>query len=109
MADSIFGEEVPLFTTSSGKTLEIKVCDTEEETLALLKEALMGNSTVAAALAALAHSTQVANPVNTAKLRNITDVFDPSSVGIWIDPIDSTASYIQGHPGKFRDGIVESS
>ena len=40
---------------------------------------------------------------------SINGAFDASSVGVWIDPIDSTASYIACKPPVFDSGICTNS
>lgn len=107
IADFIRGEENNKLTNTLGETVIVDVKETEEETAALLAKVLDGNMRAAGLLASCVHN-------------NVTISFDLdvdevnvelplSDMGIWIDPIDSTAEYIYGnnsasHPSGIHEG-----
>lgn len=95
------GEESNKFTNSLGETVCVEVQSTQEQTARLLERVLDGNSAAAAKLAQIVHSNpEVAEDTDLASC----PVARVSSLGIWIDPIDSTSEYISGKWGDEEEG-----
>lgn len=69
---------------TSGESVAVEVCDTEEETAALLATVLDGNHTAASLLARAIHQNPETIDTSTEAL---TVPLRPSELGIWIDPI----------------------
>ncbi|KAF4533199.1 hypothetical protein B566_EDAN001741 [Ephemera danica] len=94
IADNIKGEESNMFTNTLGESISVQVQDLEEETSALLCKVLDGDKKAADLLAKEVHQdVQVNDILNNLKSHNDLPL---DTLGIWIDPIDSTAEYIQG-------------
>ncbi|XP_029460767.1 inositol polyphosphate 1-phosphatase [Rhinatrema bivittatum] len=90
---NIFGEEANQFTNEMGDVITVTVCPTEEETADLLTQVLNGKEVAAEVLARVVHQDiPVTDPVLDAVKLDIP----PDSLGIWVDPIDSTHQYIKG-------------
>ncbi|XP_055677836.1 inositol polyphosphate 1-phosphatase [Lutzomyia longipalpis] len=101
MKDNIRGEESSTFTNTLGETITVEVCDSLEETANLLEKVLNGNKLVADLLAAEVH-----RDIKTDEGQCIEDLggeIVACDVGIWVDPIDATAEYVQG---KERPTVV---
>ncbi|XP_054280735.1 inositol polyphosphate 1-phosphatase-like [Macrosteles quadrilineatus] len=90
----IYGEESNEFSCLDGETIELKVCISEEKTAQQLLR-IVGDEKVANLLACLVHS----KPEFPDDLEIPTDVtcLPLEEIGIWIDPIDSTAEYINAN------------
>ncbi|XP_014662184.1 PREDICTED: inositol polyphosphate 1-phosphatase-like [Priapulus caudatus] len=102
IAERIFGEESNKFTNTKGETIRVDVKNTEEETCELLAKVLDGNMEAACLLAVAVHK-EVRMKVD---LNNVTIQLPLKDLGVWIDPIDSTAEYISGDCGvKAVNGI----
>ncbi|XP_059812336.1 inositol polyphosphate 1-phosphatase [Hypanus sabinus] len=103
LASHIAGEESNHFENGLGETIIVKVCKTEQETAELISKVLDGNLKAANLLAKCIHEdVHIDGPV-LGKL-NIDIPMD--TIGIWVDPIDSTNQYIKGQlEEKFNSGI----
>ncbi|XP_041367669.1 inositol polyphosphate 1-phosphatase-like [Gigantopelta aegis] len=101
----IHGEESSIFTNTLGETVVVQLKNSVEETKTLLCDVLNGNSVAAGLLAEAVHSSISASMKST--FRHVTGEIPISDVCVWIDPIDSTAQYIQGQVGCPNEfGIV---
>ncbi|XP_022911286.1 inositol polyphosphate 1-phosphatase [Onthophagus taurus] len=90
ITDSIFGEENNVFENKLGEKICVKVLKTAEETKKLLIKVLNNDEEAADLLAEIIHEEidlKIDLPIIS---ENIEDF------AIWIDPIDSTAEYING-------------
>ncbi|XP_012524673.1 inositol polyphosphate 1-phosphatase isoform X4 [Monomorium pharaonis] len=88
------GEETNVFSNTMGESIFVEVCSCSKDTTQLLTK-VMGNDAVAAELLA----TEVHKDVQLSDVPIVLDIpndFDINvdDLGIWIDPIDSTADYI---------------
>lgn len=93
LEDKIFGEESNEFTNALGEMIVLRLCPTEEETAELLSKVLNGNQLAAGALAKVVHEdVAFADPA----LDSVQVTIPHDTLGIWVDPIDSTHQYIQG-------------
>ncbi|KAK3591996.1 hypothetical protein CHS0354_031501 [Potamilus streckersoni] len=102
---SIHGEESNKFTNTLGESVSVSIKLTREETSSLLTTVLNDDKTAADLLSAVVHSpVHISQHLNS----NILDLtLAVEDIGVWIDPIDSTAQYIQGQVGKMNlDGLV---
>lgn len=94
IAPHIKGEESNQFTNTLGETVVVEVKPTVEETTELLAKVLDGNMGAARLLATAVHqNVEVEMDDNLRTLKSDTAI---GNLGIWIDPIDSTAEYISG-------------
>ncbi|KAL3832673.1 hypothetical protein ACJMK2_024295 [Sinanodonta woodiana] len=102
---SIHGEESNKFTNTLGESVSVSIKLTREETSSFLATVLNDNKTAADLLSAVVHSpVHISQHLNSDLLDTVLTVED---IGIWIDPIDSTAQYIQGQVGQMNpDGLV---
>ncbi|KAF7993175.1 hypothetical protein HCN44_006235 [Aphidius gifuensis] len=95
IAKMVRGEETNVFSNTLGTSVIVEVCSTCIETSNLLSQVLDNDEYTANLLATEIHRdisiTEVPNhdDLNTYELN-----IDVNDVGIWIDPIDSTADYI---------------
>ncbi|XP_031829066.1 inositol polyphosphate 1-phosphatase isoform X2 [Nomia melanderi] len=96
LAKVLQGEENNIFSNAVGETVIIKVCSTIEETVQLLAKVMDSDITTAELLAAEVHKDieLLDVPINT-ELSLDFDI-NVDDLGIWVDPIDSTADYIHG-------------
>ncbi|GAB0092445.1 inositol polyphosphate 1-phosphatase [Sergentomyia squamirostris] len=101
LKENIRGEESSTFTNSLGETITVEVGDSLEETANLLEKVLYGNKLVADLLAGEVHRDITTE--DAAKIEGLDVEISSADVGIWVDPIDGTAEYIQG---KARDTAV---
>ncbi|XP_035687917.1 inositol polyphosphate 1-phosphatase-like [Branchiostoma floridae] len=90
----IHGEEDNTFTNQLGETVTVQVQPSLQQTADLLCTVLDGNKHAAALLAEAVH-WDVAMEMDE-RLTAATMDISVESLGIWIDPIDSTAEYIRG-------------
>lgn len=107
LGKGVRGEESNKFTSSHGETICVEVQSTKEETTRLLERVLDGNIAAASKLALIVHSNpEVCEDTELSSC----PVACVSSLGIWIDPIDSTSEYISGKWGDEDEGsgIVSS-
>ncbi|KAL8622398.1 hypothetical protein ACOMHN_041726 [Nucella lapillus] len=108
MKGSIFGEESNQFTNALGESTTIHLCDTQQQTSQLLKDILDDNEEAALLLSQVVHSKAETAP-SIEHLDTLQHACMPSDdVGIWIDPIDSTAQYISGQEGQLDGSGVTS-
>nr|XP_012632354.1 inositol polyphosphate 1-phosphatase isoform X2 [Microcebus murinus] len=91
------------FVFTLGEKITLRLCSTEEETVELLSKVLNGNKLASEALAKVVHQ-DVAFTDPT--LDSIEIHIPQDSLGIWVDPIDSTYQYIKGFADvKSNQGI----
>ncbi|XP_076460950.1 inositol polyphosphate 1-phosphatase-like [Babylonia areolata] len=106
MEGSIFGEESNQFTNALGDSTTIHLCATQEQTTQLLKDILDDDEEAASLLSHVVHSQVEAAP-SIEHLEMLHTSIPADDVGIWIDPIDSTAQYISGQVGQVdKDGVT---
>ncbi|XP_020299360.1 inositol polyphosphate 1-phosphatase isoform X2 [Pseudomyrmex gracilis] len=94
LAKLVQGEETNVFSNTLGESIIVDVCSCSEDTAQLLTK-VMGNDAVAAELlAAEVHKdVQLSDVPVELDIPNDFDI-NVDDLGIWIDPIDSTADYI---------------
>lgn len=104
----IYGEESNLFTNTLGETICVQVQSTQEATSHLLMRVLDGNRSAADLLARAVHSPVTSVATNTEEeMVLVPDMeLNIDQLGIWIDPIDSTASYIKGVEETKQQGQI---
>ncbi|OWF39353.1 inositol polyphosphate 1-phosphatase-like [Mizuhopecten yessoensis] len=104
---SIYGEESNTFTNAVGETITVEIQATKQQTIGLLNQVLDGNEHAADLLAKEAHESVVVDIVGgLVKLVGLE--VDVDDIGVWIDPIDSTAQYIGGLHGTKDDSGMAS-
>ncbi|XP_071550255.1 inositol polyphosphate 1-phosphatase isoform X2 [Panulirus ornatus] len=103
LGDYVQGEESAEFTNTLGEKIIVQICDTQQETAVLLSKVLDGNSEAADILATVVHSDISWTP-EPELVEKIPDL-PIESLGIWIDPIDSTGEYVKGESGTNRGDI----
>lgn len=91
---SIKGEEGNKFENKLGESVTVEITDDPNDTKALLLKVLDGNEIAAEALTEEIHKSVSTDEAE--KLPEIVASIDITKVGIWIDPIDGTAEYING-------------
>lgn len=97
LAKVVQGEENNTFSNAVGETIVVQVCPTIEETVQLLAKVMDSDIATAELLAAEVHrDIQFLDIPIVAELPFDFHV-DINELGIWIDPIDSTADYINGN------------
>ncbi|KAB0362965.1 hypothetical protein FD754_007121 [Muntiacus muntjak] len=106
LGERIFGEESNEFTNDLGEKIIMRLCPTEEETVALLSKVLNGNKLASEALAKVVHQdVSFSDPA----LESVEVSIPQDILGIWVDPIDSTYQYIKGSADtKPTQGIFPS-
>ncbi|KAK5650036.1 hypothetical protein RI129_001065 [Pyrocoelia pectoralis] len=110
LKDSIKGEEDNLFCNTIGEKIIVQVQSDVALTANLLQTVLNDDNVAAKLLAEEVHKSISLEDVDVS-LNNIKDVeLDYRQLGIWIDPIDSTAEYINakeviGDYGIFASGL----
>lgn len=105
IGENIYGEESNKFTNTLGESVTIKVQQTVEKTKNLLASVLDENKEAADILAKIVHSE--VSVCDTCSTQNLDQNLIVENLGVWIDPIDSTAQYIQGQVGERTDtGLV---
>ncbi|GFR04743.1 inositol polyphosphate 1-phosphatase [Trichonephila clavata] len=92
LTSNIQGEEQNSFQNSLGESILVELSDSEEDTVALLSQVFDGKDHIARSLATAAHSKDLA----CEKQYSSSCCIPADSIGIWIDPIDATAEFIQG-------------
>ncbi|XP_006608019.1 inositol polyphosphate 1-phosphatase [Apis dorsata] len=96
LAKVVQGEETNTFSNAMGESIIVGICSTSEETTQLLAKVMGSDIAIAELLATEVHKdVQFLDIPIVAKLPVDFDV-DINDLGIWIDPIDSTADYING-------------
>ncbi|XP_078321043.1 inositol polyphosphate 1-phosphatase-like isoform X1 [Crassostrea virginica] len=97
---SIYGEESNRFTNVLGESISVQLCEDQDATARLLCRCpemcsvLDDNMAAATMLARVAHEQVVMDAGS--KLQEVNAELDLDDLGVWIDPIDSTAQYISG-------------
>ncbi|KAK4881704.1 hypothetical protein RN001_005023 [Aquatica leii] len=111
LKNCIKGEEDNIFCNAIGETVIVQIEEDVNATANILKKVLNGDDIAAALLAEEVHRKVSLNDINTTVdfLPKSVDL-DYKSLGIWIDPIDSTAEYINaqeviGVHGIFTSGL----
>ncbi|VCX20569.1 unnamed protein product, partial [Gulo gulo] len=106
LGKKVLGEESNEFTNDLGEKMIVRLCPTEEETAELLSRVLGGNKSASEALARVVHQdVTFGDPALDAVEVNIPQ----DTLGIWVDPIDSTYQYIKGSADiKSNQGIFPS-
>ncbi|XP_046396460.1 inositol polyphosphate 1-phosphatase [Ischnura elegans] len=94
IAAYIKGEESNTFTNTLGESITVEVKDCPGETSSMLCKVLDGNENAANLLAAEVHK-EIRLEEDFSRLSDFPSL-PISELGIWIDPIDSTAEYISG-------------
>ncbi|XP_076290853.1 inositol polyphosphate 1-phosphatase [Lasioglossum baleicum] len=96
LSKEVRGEENNIFSNAMGETITIKVCSTIKETTKLLAKVMDNDSTTAELLAIEVHKD--IESLDLPVVAEVPSDFDinVADLGIWIDPIDSTADYIHG-------------
>ncbi|EZA60137.1 hypothetical protein DMN91_010032 [Ooceraea biroi] len=88
------GEETNVFKNAANETIIVEVCPCCEDTAKLLAR-VMNDDVAARLLATEVHKDVQFSDVSTDVKEIPTDLeIDMNDIGIWIDPIDSTADYI---------------
>ncbi|XP_018572429.1 inositol polyphosphate 1-phosphatase [Anoplophora glabripennis] len=102
----ILGEENNTFENKLGEKICVEIKNTEEETSNLLETVLNGDHIAATLLAAEVHKEIHIEDIKT----NLTEKFHIvlEKLGIWIDPIDCTAEYINGSEGEKIENIYRN-
>ena len=100
LKEDIFGEESNKFTNTLGESVQVRVCDTQNDTSKLLSKVLDGRQSAADILAKLVHSDISPTDDIEESLKKVPDEddFNIDDYGIWIDPI-----------GKFDFIFIRSS
>ncbi|XP_069111278.1 inositol polyphosphate 1-phosphatase-like [Argopecten irradians] len=102
---SIYGEESNTFTNAVGESITVEIQTTKQQTTDLLSKVLDGNERAADLLAREAHeSVAVTVGIEPEKLGCLE--VNVEDIGVWIDPIDSTAQYIGGLQGTVDDNGI---
>ncbi|XP_043267278.1 inositol polyphosphate 1-phosphatase [Venturia canescens] len=106
LAKMVRGEETNVFSNTLGKTVVVEVCPTSTETTQLLAEVLDDDVEIAQLLASEIHKEILLDevPIDVETAGNWDFDIDIEDLGIWIDPIDSTADYITG--GELVDPVT---
>lgn len=94
LQESIKGEEGNKFENTLGESVVVEIHEDSSETKTLLLKVLDGNEVAADAL-----TEEIHRSVSTDEAENLPDIvqtIDVENIGIWIDPIDGTAEYING-------------
>lgn len=97
LKDHICGEESNSFENKLGESVAVEIKSTEDETCSLLVKVLNGNLDAAVLLAQLVH--QDVTIAMDSDLATVDAEVSVEDIGIWIDPIDGTAQYVNGTEG----------
>lgn len=89
--DNINGEESNKFENVLGDKVIIEINDNQDDTFKMLRKVLDSNDDAANEL-----TNEIHKVINTEEELNIFNDEIDSNIGIWIDPIDGTAEYING-------------
>ncbi|XP_076244306.1 inositol polyphosphate 1-phosphatase [Calliopsis andreniformis] len=96
LAKVVQGEENNIFSNAIGESIVVEVCPTIEETTQLLAKVMGSDVTTAELLATEVHKDVQFLDVPIAAELPLDFNINVDDLGIWIDPIDSTADYING-------------
>ncbi|XP_045480929.1 inositol polyphosphate 1-phosphatase isoform X2 [Harmonia axyridis] len=108
IADRVRGEENNTFCNTLGDKITVDIKKTSEETADLLENVLNGDKKASLLLAEEVHRSIDMKDVNTKSFDDDTLELDVNQIGIWIDPIDSTAEYINAssdNSGERQSGL----
>ncbi|EFA12380.1 inositol polyphosphate 1-phosphatase [Tribolium castaneum] len=94
LKSSIFGEETNTFRNKLGDSITVEIKDNQQATANLLRIVLNQDSEAADLLSHEVHK-KISLPTQTRQNPSIEFTLS-DEIGIWIDPIDSTAEYING-------------
>ncbi|KAL5006428.1 hypothetical protein ScPMuIL_015234 [Solemya velum] len=97
IAARVHGEESNKFTNVLGEAVTVEIKENKGETISLLSTVLDGNEEAVELLSNVIH-TDVSIDCGE-ECHQLQAEIDISDIGVWIDPIDSTAQYIQGQTG----------
>ncbi|XP_053595126.1 inositol polyphosphate 1-phosphatase-like [Microplitis demolitor] len=101
LAQMVKGEETNVFSNTLDKTIVVEVCSTCDETKNLLSQVLDDDIETAGLLAMEIHRdielTEISPVIDINYFDNHNVDIDINDLGIWIDPIDSTADYINAN------------
>ncbi|XP_044762186.1 inositol polyphosphate 1-phosphatase [Coccinella septempunctata] len=103
IAERVRGEENNTFRNTLGQEITVEIKKTLQETADLLRIILNGDSTAAYLLAEEVHRHVDIRDVNTKRVE-YDWWMDLQEIGIWIDPIDSTAEYINASEDSSGEG-----
>ncbi|XP_068081847.1 inositol polyphosphate 1-phosphatase isoform X2 [Anabrus simplex] len=106
LREHIKGEESNVFKNTVGESVVVQVQEDEYSTASLLNTVLNGDTRAAELLAREVHRNVSVEDINLPSPFVPVDLELPlDDLGIWIDPIDSTAEYISGGqvPTTVRD------
>ncbi|KYN08646.1 PREDICTED: inositol polyphosphate 1-phosphatase [Cyphomyrmex costatus] len=94
LAKLVQGEETNVFSNILGESVIVEICSDSKDTTQLLTKVMSNDVVAAELLAAEVHKdVQLSDVPITLDIPNDFDV-NIEDLGIWIDPIDSTADYI---------------
>uniref|UniRef100_A0A8D8ZZA9 inositol-1,4-bisphosphate 1-phosphatase n=1 Tax=Cacopsylla melanoneura TaxID=428564 RepID=A0A8D8ZZA9_9HEMI len=97
LKDNIHGEESNVFTNATGESIVVNISSDPAITREALVAILNGDSTAAEALIDAVYS-EPSVPLDGSEMEQLPEVEVTEDVyGVWIDPIDSTAEYINGN------------
>ncbi|KAL3280327.1 hypothetical protein HHI36_017816 [Cryptolaemus montrouzieri] len=100
--ERIRGEESNVFCNKLGETITVEIKNDVEHTSELLEIVLNGDKKAANILAEEVHKTISLDDINTISCSESFSV-NVDNLGVWIDPIDSTAEYINAVDRKQDD------
>ncbi|CRK94974.1 CLUMA_CG008462, isoform A [Clunio marinus] len=107
LRENIKGEESNKFENILGESVVVSITEDPIETKSLLLKVLDGNEKAAEALAVEVHKDVSVDEIET--LPDIVELINIEQVGIWIDPIDGTAEYINGNCSSTSFPNIEKS
>ncbi|XP_011873372.1 PREDICTED: inositol polyphosphate 1-phosphatase [Vollenhovia emeryi] len=94
LAKLVQGEETNVFSNTMGESIIVEVCSCSKDTTQLLTKVMSNDAVAAELLAAEVHKdVQLSDVPITLDFPNDFEI-NVDDLGIWIDPIDSTADYI---------------
>lgn len=96
LAEHVKGEENNTFSNTLGESVTVEVCENFNDTAKLLEKVLNNDSEAASLLATEVHRDIELDDVPGGNLLPDDLGLVVNDLGIWIDPIDSTAEYIHG-------------
>ncbi|XP_035223300.1 inositol polyphosphate 1-phosphatase-like isoform X2 [Stegodyphus dumicola] len=100
----IQGEEQNQFQNALGESILVELTDSPDDTVNLLYKVLDGRENVAKRLASVVHSSKAMDT----KEYSSSSTIPADTIGIWIDPIDSTAEYIQAKSDETEDHNIQT-
>ncbi|XP_017787318.1 PREDICTED: inositol polyphosphate 1-phosphatase [Nicrophorus vespilloides] len=103
LRDKIHGEEDNVFCNTLGEEIRVEIQTSSEATAELLEKVLDGDGAAARLLA-----NEVHREISASGIPEIPSGIPAGNVGIWIDPIDSTAEYIGAKETRTDCGVSVS-